>query len=307
MKVDKRNKEICYNDSSHMYWSEIDNTIYTSVTTMIHEFCQKFDSEFWSQYEALQKLLSAEQFAMEKKRLLETKRFDKKYFLDMYDLNETEFNSAQQDILDEWSKTNADSKERGTKIHSDLEHQYLGKSSCQMRSYGLGGTFEVNTNESLEKNNLDLLSIERGVFPEYMIYRRSDDNKFRLAGQIDLLIKDGNDIYIVDYKTNKSIDEKSYFDTRTKKSQMMKYPMNNLMDCNKVHYTLQLSTYAWMLQKLNPDFVIKKLLLIHYDHNGNVTEHELDYLKDDVERMCKHWKKQCILEEIKEKRKPIEF
>ena len=235
MKVDKRNKEICYNDSSHMYWSEIDNTIYTSVTTMIHEFCQKFDSDFWSQYKALQKLLSAEQFAMEKKRLLETKRFDKKYFLDMYDLNETEFNSAQQDILDEWSKTNADSKERGTKIHSDLEHQYLGKSSCQMRSYGLGGTFEVNTNESLEKNNLDLLSIERGVFPEYMIYRRSDDNKFRLAGQIDLLIKDGNDIYIVDYKTNKSIDEKSYFDTRTKKSQMMKYPMNNLMDCNKVH------------------------------------------------------------------------
>lgn len=274
---------------------------------MIHEFCQKFDSDFWSQYKALQKLLSAEQFAMEKKRLLETKRFDKKYFLDMYDLNETEFNSAQQDILDEWSKTNADSKERGTKIHSDLEHQYLGKSSCQMRSYGLGGTFEVNTNESLEKNNLDLLSIERGVFPEYMIYRRSDDNKFRLAGQIDLLIKDGNDIYIVDYKTNKSIDEKSYFDTRTKKSQMMRYPMNNLMDCNKVHYTLQLSTYAWMLQKLNPDFVIKKLLLIHYDHNGNVTEHELDYLKDDVERMCKHWKKQCILEEIKEKRKPIEF
>lgn len=50
-----------------MYWSEIDNTIYTSVTTMIHEFCQKFDSDFWSQYKALQKLLSAEQFAMERR------------------------------------------------------------------------------------------------------------------------------------------------------------------------------------------------------------------------------------------------
>ena len=62
-----------------------------------------------------------------------------------------------------------------------------------------------------------------------------------------------------------------------------------------------------MIQILIPDFVIKKLLLKQKDHNGNVTEHELDYLKDDVERMCKHWKKQCILEEIKEKRKPIEF
>lgn len=244
---------------------------------------------------------------MEKKRLLETKRFDKQYFLDMYNIDETTFNTAQQDLLDEWAKTNADSKERGSKIHTDLENQYLGKKSCSMKKYGLGGTFDVNTNETLEKNNLDLLSIERGVFPEYMVYRRSDDNKFRLAGQIDLLIKDGNDIYIVDYKTNKKLDEKSYFDTKTKKSQMMKYPMNNLMDCNKVHYTLQLSLYAWMLQKLNPDFVIKKLLLIHYDHNGNVTEHEIEYLKEDVERMCKFWKKQCLLEEIKEKRRPIEF
>lgn len=59
----------------------------------------------------------------------------------------------------------------------------------------------------------------------------------------------------------------------------MKYPMNNIMDCNKMHYALQLSTYAWMLQKLNPKFVVKKLLLIHYDHQGNVTEHELDYLR----------------------------
>lgn len=573
---------------------------------------------------------------MEKKRLLETKRFDKQYFLDMYNIDETAFNAAQQDILDEWAKTNADSKERGSKIHSDLENQYLGKKSCNMKKYGLGGTFDVNTNETLEKNNLDLLSVERGVFPEYMVYRRSDDNKFRLAGQTDLLIKDGNDIYVIDYKglpldtpiptkagwttirnikegdeifdkdgnitkvvhksevhhnpcykltfdngefviadhehrwlvsfkrsgggyvnkvmtteeialwllnkprtsynipkilnckplnlpeinlpidpyvlgcwlgdgskscgiltninpkiweeiesrgytignnlskgdhaemrtiygirsrlndlgvlnnkfipdlymrasyqqrldllrglmdtdgyyhesrrrfvmgttqewqakdlvklvstlgikatifevdkkcngktfkgwdvcfstnglnpflvrnqninfpskdknsfrnivtvervdtvatqclevdspshtflfgesmivthnTNKKLDEKSYFDTRTKKSQMMKYPMNNLMDCNKVHYTLQLSLYAWMLQKLNPDFVIKKLLLIHYDHNGNVTEHEIEYLKEDVERMCKFWKKQCLLEEIREKRKPIEF
>lgn len=128
-----------------------------------------------------------------------------------------------------------------------------------------------------------------------------------MAGQIDLLIKDGNDIYIVDYKTNKKLDEKSFFDTKTKKSQMMKYPINNLMDCNKVHYTLQLSLYAWMLQQINPDFVVKKLILVHYDHSGNVTEHEVEYLKDDVERLLKYHRKQCVLEELRDKRKPIEF
>ena len=31
------------------------------------------------------------------------------------------------------------------------------------------------------------------------------------------------------------------------------------MDCTKVHYALQLSTYAWMLQQVNPAFNIKQL------------------------------------------------
>jgi ATP-dependent exoDNAse (exonuclease V) beta subunit len=274
---------------------------------MIGEFCQEFDETFWSSYKALERLIGPERFAMEKKHLLETKKFNKQYYLDMYDISEADFDAAQQDLLDEWQKTNADSCNRGSKIHAELEKNYTGQTSCSVSKYGVGGKLPVNTNETLNKNNLELLDIERGVFPEYMVYRKSDDGKFRLAGQIDLLIKDGNDIYIVDYKTNKKLDEKSYYDPKTKKSQMMKYPMNNLMDCNKVHYTLQLSLYAWMLQKLNPDFVIKRLILVHYDHAGNVTEHEVEYLKEDVERMCKWWKRQCILNELKEKRKPIEF
>lgn len=298
--MDKRNKEVCYNDSTHTYWNENDNKKYISVTTLIGKFCQEYDREFWSAYKALEKLISSEEFAMEKKQLLETKRFNKKYYLDMYNISEVEFNSAQQDILDEWQKTNKESCDRGSAIHADLENKYLSKPTCEMKHLGLGGKFDV-------KPNYYELDLERGVYPEYFVHRTSDDGKLRLAGQIDLLIKDGNDIYIVDYKTNKKLDEKSYFDTRTKKSQMMKYPMNNLMDCNKVHYTLQLSLYAWMLQKINPDFVIKKLILVHYDHAGNVTEHEVEYLKEDVERMCKYWKKQSALEEIKAKRQPIEF
>ena len=79
------------------------------------------------------------------------------------------------------------------------------------------------------------------------------------------------------------------------------------MDCTKVHYALQLSTYAWMLQQVNPAFNIKQLMLIHHDHDGNVTEIPVDYLKDDVIRMCKWHKKQVLDEERKNKRKPIEF
>ena len=42
--------------------------------------------------------------------------------------------------------------------------------------------------------------LEKGVYPEFMISYKSDDGILRIAGQLDLLIKDGNDIYIYDYK-----------------------------------------------------------------------------------------------------------
>ena len=112
---------------------------------------------------------------------------------------------------------------------------------------------------------------------------------------------------IVTHNTNKKIDLKSGFDTNTKASAKMKYPLNNLMDCNFYHYSLQLSTYAWMLQKLHPEFVIKDLILNHYDHNGKNTLYHCDYLKDDVEKMLKHYRKELILKEKRDKRKEIEY
>ena len=149
--------------------------------------------------------------------------------------------------------------------------------------------------------------MEYGVYPEYLIYRESDDGILRLAGQIDLIIKSGNDIVLCDHKTNKKIDQKSGYNSQTKSTTKMKYPLNNLDDANFYHYTLQLSTYAWMLQKINPNFVIKDLILNHYDHNGNNTLYHCEYLKKDVERMLYHYKKELILEQQRSKRKRIEY
>jgi hypothetical protein len=106
-------------------------------------------------------------------------------------------------------------------------------------------------------------------------------------------------------KSNKEIKTKSYFDNRTKKSDKMKFPLNNLDDCNYWHYTLQLSTYAWMIQKLNPEFEIEDLVLVHFDHNDNMTVYHLPYLKEEVVKMLNHFKKESSLKASREKRKPI--
>ena len=87
----------------------------------------------------------------------------------------------------------------------------------------------------------------------------------------------------------------------------MLYPLGHLDECNYNHYQLQLSTYAWMLQKLNPEFNIKDLILNHYDHSGKNTLYHCTYLKDDVEKMLKHFAKQLKLEKQKAKYARIEY
>ena len=87
----------------------------------------------------------------------------------------------------------------------------------------------------------------------------------------------------------------------------MKYPLNNIQDTNYWHYALQLSTYAWMLQKLNPEFEIEDLVMVHFDHDDNMTVYHLPYLKDEVVKMLSFYKKESSLKASREKRKPIEY
>lgn len=300
-KITKQNGNIAFEEEAHIYYDVTKpEQKFISVTTLIHSFTQPFDKEFWSAYKALEKLLSKEDWAIEKKSLLNTKKFDK-VLLELHNITEDEFNKEQQTILDIWDEENRNSCERGTRIHADLENSfYKKKKDIDLSKYQIGGKFECIK----DHNNLDL---ENGIYPEYLISRVSEDGKLRIAGQIDLLVKKGNKIIIGDWKTNKKIDLKSFFDSKTKTSSKMKYPLNNLDDCNYNHYCLQLSTYAWMIQKLNPEFEIEDLVLVHFDHTDNMTVYHLPYLKDEVIKMLSFYKKESILAENRKRRQRIEY
>lgn len=301
MKIDKLNGNIAFSEETHQYWNVNDNEKYISVTTLIHKFTQPFDSDFWSSYKALEKLIPKENWAIEKKSLLNTKKINSN-ILEIYNIDSEIFNTIKQDILDEWQKKNLESCERGTKIHAELENSFYGSNtrSNTLKKLGIGGKFEC-------KKNYNKLDLEYGVYPEYLISRTSKDGILRLAGQIDLIIKEGNNIIVADWKSNAKIDMKSGYNSATKSNAKMLYPLNTLMDCNFIHYTLQLSTYAWMLQKLNPNFIIKDLILYHFDHNGKETLYHCDYLKHEVERMLTFYKKTLIQERQRAKLQRIEY
>ena len=299
--ITKQNGNIAFIEETHKYFDVTNpDAQFTSVTTMIHEYTQPFDKEFWSAYKALEKLLPKDVWNVEKKSLLNSKKFDK-VLLDLHSISENDFNREQQGILDEWDNENRKSCERGTKIHADLENSfYQKKKDIDISKFEIGGKFEC-------RKDYSELDIENGVYPEYLISRVSEDGKLRIAGQIDLLVKKGNKIIIADWKTNKKIETKSFFNNKTKTSVKMKFPLNNLDDVNYWHYALQLSTYAWMVQKLNPEFEIEDLILVHFDHNDNMTVYHLPYLKTEVIKMLNHFKKESSLKASRDKRKPIEY
>lgn len=298
MKIDKQNNGVAFNDEEHVYWNIESGVRYISVTTLIEKFGEDFDPEFWSKYKALEQLISEDCFKIEKKRLLDTRKFDKEYYLKTYDIDETKFNSVQQDILDKWHDENVKSCERGTTIHAKIEKEFLDSGVCELQKYGLGGKFNVRSGDVP-------LDEENGVYPEYLIH--VDDGDLHLAGQIDLLIKNGNDIYLKDWKTNKKIETKGFYNPKTKSTKKMKYPLQDMDECNFSHYTLQLSIYAWMIQFRYPDLNIKGLQLVHFDHDGKRTAYDVEYKKSTVERLLRYWKSRAKVEERKQLREPIEF
>lgn len=292
--IDKESDSIVYFDDTHEYRAKEDNLKGVSVTTMIHSYVTPFDGNFWSSYKALEALLEPEIFGILKPKLLQTKRFNK-LILTKLDIDLDLFNSKKQEILDSYDKKRIASCEYGTKVHAQIENALYGRDPNTLKKFGVGGKIPVYKG----KYRLELGS---GVYPEFMISYRDDD--FLLCGQIDLLIANDNKLTIGDHKTNEKIEFKSFYDKYKKSQTMMKYPLNTIQDCNGQHYTLQLSTYAWMLQQLNPKFEIERLFIHWIDHEGKESFIDVPYMKQEVEKMLTDYKKKLKIQRALDRDKP---
>lgn len=294
--IDKESKEVMFFDDTHEYIDKRDGMKGVSVTTLISAYCNPFDSEFWSSYKAME-FLMGDDFINLKPTLLATKKFKKEY-LEKFNVDLKKFEKKKKEILAGYDKEREDSCVRGTKIHADIENSFYKGDKKEIQKYGIGGNIPVFEGKYE-------LKLEPGIYPEYLISYRKDD--FLLVGQIDLLCIDSEGIIIGDHKTCKKIEMKSYYNKTTKSSVKMKFPLNNIDDVNGMHYATQLSLYAWMVQQHNPNLAVKRLFLHWIDHNGKETFIDVPYLKDDVERMLKHYIKHQKIQKELDRDKPIEI
>jgi len=296
MNIDKENRDVIYEDASHKYLTK--NTLQEciSVTTLIHKFTT-FDSDFWASYKALEKI--SPRFHEFKMWLLDTKTF-KESLLDEWSIDKDIFLITKQQVIEEWNNKSRESCIRGTKLHKELESGNLVGDIKELSYLKLGGKFLPNTTNTIQLGT-------QAIYPEILLSHITKDSSFRLAGQADLVIVDNNEIHVVDYKSSSKIDMESFYDRKEKKNVMMKFPLNNLMDSNYWQYSLQLSTYAWIIEKNNPDAIIKSLTIAHYDHADNINYYPCNYLKNDVERMLLYYKKELEHDKFKASRNKIVF
>ena len=166
------------------------------------------------------------------------------------------------EVLAMWKE----SANHGTIVHEELEEHILNKSPLTepkaiegmnwLKKYKLAGNFEV--------------------YPEVIIF----SEELKISGTVDLLLfdKNINQYIIMDWKTSKKIDTKSY------KNKMGILPASsNIEDTKFNHYALQLSLYRYLLEEYY-NVKISQHLIVHLMDDKCVGLH-VPYMKNNIIKM----------------------
>jgi ATP-dependent exoDNAse (exonuclease V) beta subunit len=268
-------RTIKFDEAQHKYTDE-DNKVYTSVTTLIGEYTPQFDKKFWSNFKANQTGLS------------------------------------QQEVLNNWQQITDEASARGTKEHKLLEDSINSAVVSRVKLL----TTALVPLSGIEFTNINLDVLARSElskkYPEIFEYlskaikggarlyveKRTYSYEHLVAGTIDCLLVKGKQFYIVDWKTNKKelhfksgyyrkvggIESTEWVD----KDERMLGPLNHLQNCKGTIYTLQLSLYAYILEMWGLE--CKGLILYHIRPDHKPKPYNIIYDRMSVELLMIHHK-----------------
>lgn len=196
LEINKINGDVAFNEEQHTYWNTRNKDLkYISITTIIGNYHEKFDEEFWSSYKAIERIVGVDVFkGMSIKRMLLDVKCWKDDYLKFVDIDRDLFFETKLTIKKEYKDNKDAACERGTAYHLMRENQWYENKRTKAVEY-----IENDTIFDVEKNNWDL-NRENAILPEYLVYYSSPDGLVNLAGQIDLLIKEKDSLYVLDFK-----------------------------------------------------------------------------------------------------------
>lgn len=172
--------------------------------------------------------------------------------------------TTMRDVLKEWKAVSAE----GTKTHNEIE------------AWIKTGDFDESKLTTKALHAIMWMTsgqVKDGELkPELKLF----DEELKLAGTTDLCMQSQGVITLIDWKTNKAIKKDGY--------EKCTNPITkDIPNANYYQYELQLSTYAYMLERQG--YKIGTLILVHLTNDGAVP-YEVEYKKDTVMKMIE-WRK----------------
>lgn len=242
------NTYLYFDEGPHKYTDSNGNE-YVSVTTLIGNYCPKFDAKYWAHKKAREQGVS------------------------------------EKEILKQWDKIKNEACDRGTNTHNGIENAIKDvskfKEAIQYLQQVGGRCITVADIPNLIPTPLDIDKFKEATENKYEeIYRVFQfytergytiyseigvfDPELLISGTIDILCDRQTDFVILDWKTNRGglQFESGYYkkDKTTipnqltnewvRKNDKMLPPLNHLPECNGSHYSMQLSIYARLTERI---------------------------------------------------------
>ena len=186
-------KNMSLDEETHIYSLKNSGIEFTSVTTYISDFFEKFN-----QLEIAEKLIKTSM----------------KYA-----------HRTVDDIISDWNK----SRDYGTLVHKEIEN-HINKTS---EAKDLKAKHAIEWLGRFTENRLCDIYSEKIIFSEQL----------KIAGTMDILIRlhESDEYIIIDWKTNKKIDTRSF------RNKMGTHSItSNIEDCKYNVYAFQLSFYRYI-------------------------------------------------------------
>jgi hypothetical protein len=153
------------------------------------------------------------------------------------------YGKTDEQIEQGWKANGAEASKAGTKMHKSIENFY---NKLDYDNDSIEFKYFLDFHEKVAKNKLIPYRTEWEIF----------DSKLRLAGSIDMIYKRrGKEEYVIyDWKRCKNICDYNKYETAFK-------PLEQLPNCNKWQYSLQLNMYKYMLEQ-NYGIKIHSMILL---------------------------------------------
>jgi hypothetical protein len=242
------NTYLYFDEGPHKYTDSNGNE-YISVTTIIGNYVPKFDAKYWARKKAKEQGVS------------------------------------EKEIIRQWNKIKDEACSRGNATHNGIEDAIKEiskfKEAIQYLKQNDGRCITLVDIPNLIPIPLDVdkfIEATDNKYPEiykvfkfytdkgYTIYSEIGvfDPQLLISGTIDIFCYRPTDFVILDWKTNRGglQFESGYFkkdkttipnqltDQWVRKNDKMLPPLNHLHECNGSHYTMQLSIYARLAERI---------------------------------------------------------